>query len=339
MLLDIAEQIRQRKSSTITLGEIAQNCSAPDYAALFSEIGSLIDSGLLRPMGKETNGMFPPLHNRYRIIRPEKDESTLRDEILRLGPEFNPSGYLSDTTLYVKHRELLRRLREYVRTKSTELGTIMSKNERAYAIWGNEKQLDDSVCRNMLRYTGWEAGLNYYSTPEPFLDYLCNGANTETILILENKDIWFSLRKLFMENRTGCSLYGIMIDGLLYGEGKKITRPGALDDYSREGFSRQPSFYYWGDMDYEGIGIYLAVSAFPVRLFVPGYLAMLDFGGMQELTHCKAAQVSPPNLALFLNNFAHVSAEEIKALLESGKYIPQEICSYPRLRAALDVRK
>ena len=347
-------EITGRKSATITLDELSDLCNTADYGILVSDIRGLVDSGILKPMGKETNGMYPPLRNHYRIIREDDDASDAKDEIMRLGPDFNPSGYLAKKALYVKHRGLLRCLCEYVRRNSGELDLIMSKNERAYAVWGNEKQLDDALCKSMLRFTGWDERLNYYDTPEPFLDYLCAGANTESVLILENKDIWFSLRKLFMESKAGCLLYGVKIDGLLYGEGKKITRVGALKDYSKEGFARPPSFYYWGDLDYEGISIFLAVSKaispegrceqvsedcreLPVRLFTPGYMAMLGYAKTQTLTQRRTAQVPPTDMERFLECFDSVSALEIRTLLESGEYIPQEICSLPRLRDALEI--
>ena len=335
--MDTVKLILQRKSATISLHELESFCEASEYEALVSEVNGLVDSGVICVMGRDTNGMFPPLHSRYRIIRPTQDLSDLKDEVLRLGPDFNPSGYLANIGLYIKHRDLLRGLHDYLRDNGAQLDINMSKNERSYAIWGYEKQLDDAVCKNMLRFTGWDSRLNFYNTPEPFFDYLCDGDNTESILILENKDIWFSLRKLYMENRTACRLYGVFIDGLLYGEGKKITRLAALENYAREGFSGCPSFYYWGDLDYEGIGIYLAVAAgFPLQLFVPGYLAMLSYAKEQTLTQCRTVQSSPPQIDEFLDNFDHSSATQIKTLLESGKYIPQEICNYPRLRAAMD---
>jgi hypothetical protein len=221
---------------------------------------------------------------------------------------------------------------DYAQNRGAELGQSMSKNERAYAIWGFEKHLDDATCKSMLRFTGWDDKLNYYSTPEPFLDYLCSGADTRNILILENKDIWFSLRKLFMENKSACRLYGEPIDGLLYGEGNKITRPGALEDYASDGFLSPPSFFYWGDLDYEGIGIYLKISRFPARLFVPGYMAMLAHAREQNPTRARTDQAPPPQMGEFLKRFDNRSASEIETLLGAGKYIPQEICNYPRLR-------
>jgi hypothetical protein len=334
--MDTINKILQKKAATISLNELAEFSHASDYGEFVEEINSLIGQGLLRVFGKETNGKFPPLAARYRICRPAADASSARDEILRLGPGFNPSGYLANIPLYNKHRELVQRLHDYARNKSGELNSCMSKNERAYAIWGNEKQLDDAACKSMLRFTGWESKLNYYDTPEPFWDYLVNGADTKCILVLENKDIWFSLRKLLMENKAACLLYGQWFDGILYGEGKKIARSGALSNYAEEGFHKPPSFYYWGDLDYEGINIYLMIASFPVRLFVPAYLAMLDHAKTQNLTQIQTMQVAPGNIGEFLQYFSEDDAAEIKSILGSGKYIPQEICSYPRLKAAWD---
>jgi hypothetical protein len=260
----------------------------------------------------------------------------IRKEIMLIGPEFNPSGYLSNTHIYEKHRELLQKLVTYTRMHDSELAERMSKNERAYAIWGNEKQLDDPTCKRMLRFIGWSEKLNYYDTPEPFIDYLCYGRNTKYILILENKDIWFSLRKIFMENNSSYTLYNEPFDGLLYGEGKKVTRDGALEEYSNEGFAERPVFTYWGDLDYEGISIFLKLSANRlVRLFTPGYIAMLEHTkSKKELPLCKTFQSRPNQLNDFLCHFAPEAATEIRSILESGKYIPQEICNYPRLKAS-----
>jgi len=336
------KKLNQIKSASITLGNLEQICCVTDYIALVSAVGALIQDGVIKPMGKDTNGKAPPLHSKYRIIRNEQNMMLLRAEIMRLGPEFNPSGYLNNLSTYEKHRELLHMLIAYTRTGSIELENSMSKNERAYAIWNNEKQLDDTICKSMLRFTGWEEKLNYYNTPEPFMDYLCNGPETKSILILENKDIWFSLRKIFMENRNGCIVCGGRFDGLLYGEGKKATREGAIIDYSSEGFFARPTFEYWGDLDYEGISIYMKLAAqyntteLSIRLFVPGYLAMLEYARAlpADPPQRKTNQARPDNLDGFLGNFDAAVAGEIRSILYSGAYIPQEICNYPRLRTS-----
>ena len=342
--MKVKEKIGYVRSATISLADLERMCNAPDYDTLVAEVNALIADGVIKPMGKDTNGKVPPLHSKYRIVRNEQHLMLLRAEIMRLGPEFNPSGYLKNLSAYEKHRELLHMLIAYTRTSSIELENSMSKNERAYAIWSNEKQLYDSICKSMLRFTGWEEKLNYYNTPEPLFDYLCNGPDTKSILILENKDIWFSLRKIFMENRNGCIVYGERFDGLLYGEGKKVTREGAIIEYSNEGFFVQPTFEYWGDLDYEGISIYMKLVAQyntterSIRLFIPGYLAMLEYArALENLTPRKTNQAQPDNLDVFLGNFTTAIADEIRSILDSGAYIPQEICNYPRLKTSCTI--
>ncbi len=322
--------------ATLTLHELERMFASLDYGDFVAEVRSFIDEGLLRPMGKDTNGMSPPLHTRYRICREKEDVSSIQSEIMRLGPEFYPSAYLTNLSLYHKHRELLLGLRNYVRDHGSELECPMSKNERSYAIWGNEKLLDSSLVQGMLRFTKWGNRLNYFSTPEPYFDYLVTGADTSSILVLENKDIWFSLRKLFMENPGVQRLYGQNFDGLLYGEGNKITRHNALKEYVEEGFSSPPSLFYWGDLDYEGIAIFLKASAsFPMTLFVPGYMEMLKHSRERQLTTCRTVQTQPSDMERFLSCFDAETAFEIFKLLDAKLYIPQEICNYPRLKAAL----
>ena len=325
-------------STFISLTDLQKLCEPCDYHALAESIRLLADSGAIRPVGpaNDTNGMIPPLRMRYRIIRPKPDYSGYRDEILRLGAQFNPSGYLERIPLYMKHRDLLLALRAYTQKHPDGLDAPMSKNERAYAVWGYEKQLDDPICKGMLHFINWENRLNYYHTPEPFFDYLCRGADTKSVLVLENKDIWFSLRKLFIENPEtgGFRLFGSFIDALVYGEGKKVTRPGALEGYG-EGFRSPPAFYYWGDLDYEGISIYLNISKRDIAPFVPGYMAMLRYAEGQPPTRCRASQPAVADIGAFTRHFDSAPASQIEALLKAGLYIPQEICGYPRLMSAL----
>ena len=188
----ICVDILNSDSASIMLVDLERLCKPSDYSEFVSTINVLIDECVIRPMGsaKDTNGKIPPLRSRYRICKPKADHSNIQNEILRLGAEFNPSGYLTRIPLYIKHRELLLDLRKYVQEQGFHFSETMSKNERAYAIWGNEKQLDDRLCQSMLKFIGWENRLNYYYTPEPFFDYICCGAETKSLLVLENKDIW-----------------------------------------------------------------------------------------------------------------------------------------------------
>ncbi|CAA7600497.1 Hypothetical protein DEACI_1150 [Acididesulfobacillus acetoxydans] len=80
-----------------------------------------------------------------------------------------------------------------------------------------------------------------------------------TLLVIENKDTWFTLRRLLRE--TGKNrLAGTSIQALIYGEGNKITKPEALQNYAQGMFSREiltkGKFLYFGDLDHEGIRLY-----------------------------------------------------------------------------------
>lgn len=48
------------------------------------------------------------------------------------------------------------------------------------------------------------------------------------LLICENKDIWFNIRRCMFENNYK-SLFGMHIDGVVYGDGNKVSqKKGAL---------------------------------------------------------------------------------------------------------------
>jgi hypothetical protein len=66
-------------------------------------------------------------------------------------------------------------------------------------------------------------------------------------------------------------------------------------------------------------------------------MAMLTHAREQNPTLARTDQAPPPQLGEFLKRFDNFSASEIETLLGAGKYIPQEICNYTRLRDALDV--
>ncbi|ATW26773.1 hypothetical protein [Candidatus Formimonas warabiya] len=97
----------------------------------------------------------------------------------------------------------------------------MSRKERSFSVWGREKLLDEqyALVREVLAFSGLkEDFLAFYDTPEPFFEYVHSREEGMTVLVLENKDTWFILRKLFRE--TGKNrIDGIRIDALIYAEG------------------------------------------------------------------------------------------------------------------------
>ena len=82
-------------------------------------------------------------------------------------------------------------------------------------------------------------------------------------------------------------------------------------------------FYYFGDLDYEGIIIYESLCAhFYCEPLVSAYEAMLQKAANLPLPKTKEKQKRHEQ-GVFFSYFNEVSA--MKAILENEYYIPQEI--------------
>jgi hypothetical protein len=331
----VQTKIANHKGVFITLDEIRSLAVASSYDELCETVNDLLRSGLLKPAGKgrSTNGMVPPLRLKYRIVRPKRDNSAELLEIRSLLPVFSISGYLQHPALYRKHRDILLPLDRFLKTRKQELRQIMSENERAFSIWHDEKMLDSARCWSVLRFNHLD--LNTYATPEPFFDYLCSGRR-KVLLVLENKDVWYTLRRLMLEKPRNRCLFGTEIDGVVLGEGAKAARPHALEEYAALLQEDRLSFLYFGDLDYSGIGIYLSIRAaspdVKISLFLPAYRAMLAQGKKSNYGVNHSNQQEPERMVDFLSLFSPEEADEITQLLAAGHYIPQEILNYPLLK-------
>ena len=157
--------------------------------------------------------------------------------------------YLAHPDMYEKDRNWVLMLNEYLKKHTDALLTPESLNERSFEIWHREKFLDREQGKN--------------------------------ILILENKDPFFSMRNYLLNGHT--EIFGAEIGTLIYGAGKGIIRSFQDFDLCAEPYMKHPenTIYYFGDLDYEGIGIYENLaekfrSRWKIIPFVPAYQAMLE---------------------------------------------------------------
>ena len=219
---------------TISDEELQQILQESDYDLFHTEVEKLVESGVLVPVkSSKTNGRLPPLFNRYRIIKPEEDYTISLESIRRLNPLLNLAGYLQRPELYKKHIEFVEGISKYLWFAQDLLDRPMSRKERSFSVWGREKFLDEhlALVREVLKYNHLEEDfLNYYDTPEPFFEYHHSQAEQMTVLVIENKDTWYTFRKL-MQATGNNNIAGTVINVLLYGEGNKITKKGALEEY------------------------------------------------------------------------------------------------------------
>ena len=84
------------------------------------------------------------------------------------------------------------------------------------------------------------------------------------------------------------------------------------------------NLYYFGDLDYEGIGIYEKLAEtfrerWEILPFVPAYVKMIEKAG-------GAAALPDTNITgYFFSYFTEGQVTKMNEVLGQGKYIPQEI--------------
>jgi len=333
------ERLFSLKHKRITVDELMQLAGPMEYEDFAAFIYQYVEESILAPVksaGK--NGRRPSLYNKYWIVKPESDYSTALEEIKLLHPWFNHSKYAKHPEMYVRYKREIDLISNFIWKNADRLKEPMSMNERSFQIWGMEKLLKDkSIIKSIFNYNDWHLSLlNFYETPEPFFEYNFSNENEMNILIVENKDTWFSLRKIMQENKLNHLFRNYQV--LLYGEGKKITSRNRLKEYDNLLTGSINRYYYFGDLDYEGIEIYQTLlennKELDINLCAELYSWMLVEAKEYSLPRTRSGQ-KKVDINAFLKSFTVQECEEIKAILDNGLYIPQEILNYPLLKGKM----
>ncbi|MDD2502950.1 MAG: DUF2220 family protein [Clostridia bacterium] len=344
-----------KRLSEKQIREMLQVADYEEYYELFQE---MLQEGLLDPVKSSgSNGMNPALFKRYRVFKPDESYDNYIPEIRQLHSAFNIEGYLNHPKTYKEHKKWLTPINSWLIVNDEQLSIPVSVNERSFQIFHKEKALKDNTSLAVvLNFNpGIRELLNYYDTPEPFFthniipssknwkageDKQVNGGrmviehvdqNVVNILISENKDTWYTLRKIMTQYKH--YLFEIPFHVLMYGEGKKINRKySTLTDYDDAAFSGyNTAYYYMGDIDYEGIYIFTDLveqnPALDIKLMTPLYQRMLDKSKNQPLPVTKDKQF-PRGMEQFLLHFKPDEQAAIRKLLDERLYIPQEILNY-----------
>lgn len=325
---------------TITLEQLMKMTGNVEYSEFANVINGFVEEKLLDPVkASRKNGRRPSLYNKYRILKPESDYSNALEAIKLLHPKFNHSKYAKQPEVYIKYKREIDLLSKFLWENEELLENPMSINERSFQIWGIEKLLKEkSVIKSIFNYNEWDLDLlNYYETPEPFFEYNFSNEKEMNILIIENKDTWFSLRKIMQEDRLNYLFRNYHV--LLYGEGKKIiSKNNRLKEYDQLLKGSTNTYYYFGDIDYEGILIYQTLlennEELPIYLCTELYTWMLRQAKQYDLPKTKAGQKKVV-IEPFLLNFNDEESNEIIQILDSGRYIPQEILNYPLIKTKM----
>lgn len=290
------------------------------YRAFANDILERISRGELRAVQRGVNGRSPSLSLKVRRV---SEVEKLSQEDLRFLLSLHP---LISTRFYHQHpqkllddRGALLKLSEYLRQHPN--APLVTLNERSFQIFGNEKFLASSEGRTLLKRVAIDLTLLQCSpTYEPFF-YYDTGASADGLLIVENRDTFFSIHSHWIQGRTRVQEREYRI--LIYGEGKKIERSFDFINYVLpEG--RQVD--YFGDLDPEGIEIFLrlrdAYKDFSITPCYPLYEYLYrtnsDYARPMHLPHPRT------RVEEFAMLFSPPYRERFAEMLGLGFGIPQE---------------
>lgn len=376
--MNIHEKLLSFGKKNIDLEELLKmlGLSSLDSEKCFEKIHTLQNQELIEPVkSSKTNGNNKyPLYNRYRILIKNEVSEETKSEINSLHPRLQSGGYLiRHFELYEKYRDEIQVLSRYLfQNSDTE---YISRKERSYEIFSKEKVLDDKGMKNLLSILHISKDdLKFYDTPDYcFHDFIKERKDEMTLLICENKDIWFAIRRLMFEENIS-DILGTRLDGVVFGNGNKVAeKHGALTEYVRFMGNPKVHFLYWGDIDREGFDIYRrCLAANPdisIELFFNGYKLMLDLAEGKNLEDSPSERLNYADVSCLFaneNNFQNIEGSQLSSCnthddaisknevtakhntntilndheystldsaLKQNKLIPQEIVSYAILKS------
>lgn len=327
------ESFAQLGKKKLTLEEITAYVHPAEYQALVNCVMQAVAEGQLKPVKSSgSNGKRPPLAKQYWVITQEtQNEDFLQELQYQLHPALQNDYYLSHLEQYAADREFVLALNQFWHDQQDLLEVAVSVNERSFQIWKQEKFLKEGAGPRILKHVGLSMEtLHVYQTAEPLAYYVHHKQTPQNILIVENKDTFFSMRRHLLEGAD--TVLGLAIGTLIYGGGKKIQKSMADFLLCAEPYllHKKNQFYYFGDMDYEGIailqGLQIAVQeTFAVHIFVEAYRNMLQKATQTDCLPMTKDGQKEGNIESFLTVFTEGERAQIRQILQDRRYIPQEI--------------
>lgn len=337
-MMKYIDKLKKHGKKTISKTDLEVLFAVSSDEELFEIISVLSEQQILFPIkSSKTNGnRLYPIYLKYKVSLPQDTYETELKEISALHPLLQSNSYLqSKPEEYKKYCFLFQRLDRYLFSRSENTISI-SRKERSFEIFDEEKVLDDKTFCALLERIGiTEDLLAFYDTPEYcFNDYIPDRKAQMTLLICENKDIWFNIRRMMFENNA-TNIFDIHIDGVVYGCGNKVSGMGALTTYT-EFIGSEVKYLYWGDIDRAGLNIYLsAVRAnhnIDIKLFVPAYEEMLRLAQTRNIPDSDDERNRIEDYSKIFDLVDQNLRTIFEQSIQNNKRIPQEIITYAFLK-------
>jgi len=253
----IKAKLFKHKKKTITLDELMKifqgiNC----YEEFYQEVQQLIEEEILDGVvASGTNARQKALFNKYRLkksaIEVEK-ALIINEKIYRLHPSISLEYYFKKELKIFKEEEVyIDRINAYL--KANDLPKSMLMPELSYALVGDEKWIENGIGMKVLKHLALWTRIKPIKEADPMAFAVNKKLVSKKIqrhLIVENKTPFLQLMNVIEESNYNT---------IIYGQGWKIT--GGIDMFVRQyPFGDKHEFYYFGDIDNEGIAIFLNLN-------------------------------------------------------------------------------
>ncbi|MCQ2427425.1 MAG: DUF2220 domain-containing protein [Clostridia bacterium] len=340
--MDLNRWLETCRKKNITYNEIKKTADCDSEESLYHMVQKCVEDGLLSPvLASKTNGnVLFPIYLKYRISAKNNDLDNEKGQISVLHPILLCSGVLQKKPEdYQKYNAQFQLLNKWLFTH-VEAPVPVSRKERSFEIFGEEKQLEDASFVSLLKRLGITPDvLLYYDTPEYcFNDYIPERKSTLRLLICENKDIWFNIRRMMFEQKKFV-LFDERFDGVVYGCGNKVSEKNALTSYTGFLGTSDIRYCYWGDIDREGLNIFVKLKranpGLEITLFTRAYETMLEKSVDYPIPDSQDNREKMEDYSEIYSNFDIDHLSMIKQSIDQNKRIPQEIISFAVLNGTM----
>ncbi|WP_307794870.1 Wadjet anti-phage system protein JetD domain-containing protein [Alkalihalobacillus sp. BA299] len=297
------------------------------YDQFATEVLELEQQSILQMVkSKGRTSRNPSLALQYRINKSLLVEG-LHKEIQKYRTQLDHAIQLDtyfskDPSVWKEDLPYLLKIDQYIKKHSFSLEAVPAP-ERSFELVADEKWIEEKGGKELLERIGLWERFNII----PVADPLMFAINPKTMkspdqlhLIVENKTTYQGLLPVLTET---------IFSTLIYGSGKKIIK--SIEQFnSQYPVEANHSFYYFGDVDNEGVSIWYSLSKVQhVELALPFYHACLL---KQAATGKENQKGRKEAIDAFLHYFSLEIQSELNVTLGEGKYFPQEILKAKELQ-------
>lgn len=335
--MNIKQTIEQHlsliKKTTIALEELEElfvgsEVDPCEFAAAMLELEHSAVLEAVKSAGRTMKQ--PSLAYRYRVNKSylkERHIHELQRYRLNLHLAIQLDSYFAlPEQQFAEDKPWIERIDHFLKTEGFPALAVPAP-ERSFQLTGNEKWITDLGGHALLKRLGLWDLLLIHPVSDPLMfavnpEFLSSTVHPRCLhLIVENKTTFQALLPVLPSSTFST---------LIYGCGNKIT--GNLEMFSLQYpvSDREHHFYYFGDLDYEGIRIWHEANKQQTLLpALPFYEACLE----QPYVLGKSNQrKSDPTVEAFIRFFSKDQQNQIESCLQSGGYYPQETLTTQQLQ-------